>query len=149
MSIAIPNKSSFKLDEVCKLTGVRPYILRFWESEFDEIRPITSASGQKIYEHKDIVVIMRIKGLLVDRKLSVEKVKKLFAQENQADRQMAEGGQVEEQASEPICDDPPESRPQLQLGIDPSNLQRLVLAKAKLRSIISKTQSLQSLLDRM
>lgn len=34
--IEIPNKSAFKLNEVCSITGVKPYVLRFWESEFDE-----------------------------------------------------------------------------------------------------------------
>lgn len=74
-SIEIPNKSTFKLDEVCGLTGVKPYILRFWEAEFTQISPIESANGQKLYEHKDIEMVLLIKKLLFEDKLTIEKAK--------------------------------------------------------------------------
>jgi len=73
---SIPNKSYFKLDEVGEITGVKPYVLRFWESEFDEITPITSASGHKLYGHKDIESIGTIKNLLFDQKMTIERAKK-------------------------------------------------------------------------
>jgi DNA-binding transcriptional MerR regulator len=73
--IEIPNKSSFKINEVCALTGVKSYVLRFWESEFVEIAPLMSSSGQKLYEHKDIEAILLIKKLLFDDKLSIERAK--------------------------------------------------------------------------
>jgi len=73
--IEIPNKSSFKINEVCSLTGVKSYVLRFWESEFEEINPMTSSSGVKLYEHQDIEVIMLIKKMLFEEKMSVEKAK--------------------------------------------------------------------------
>lgn len=80
--IEIPNKSTFKINEVCALTGIKSYVLRFWESEFEEIAPIPSSSGQKLYELKDIEAILLIKKLLFDDKLSVERarleVKKLL-----------------------------------------------------------------------
>ena len=59
--VEIPNKSSFKINEVCALTGVKSYVLRFWESEFPEISPLMSSSGLKLYEHKDIEAILLIK----------------------------------------------------------------------------------------
>jgi DNA-binding transcriptional MerR regulator len=73
--VEIPNKSSFKVNEVCALTGVKSYVLRFWESEFPEISPLMSSSGIKLYEHKDIEAILTIKKLLFDDKLSIEKAK--------------------------------------------------------------------------
>lgn len=73
--IEIPNKSSFKINEVCALTGVKSYVLRFWESEFTEISPLMSSSGIKLYEHKDIEAILLIKKLLFDNKYSIEKAK--------------------------------------------------------------------------
>ncbi len=73
--IDIPNKSSFKINEVCALTGVKSYVLRFWESEFTEIAPLMSSSGLKIYEHKDIEAILLIKKLLFEDKLSIDKAK--------------------------------------------------------------------------
>lgn len=73
--IEIPNKSSFKINEVCALTGVKSYVLRFWESEFTEIAPLISSSGQKLYEHRDIEAILLIKKLLFDDKLTIERAK--------------------------------------------------------------------------
>jgi DNA-binding transcriptional MerR regulator len=73
--IEIPNKSSFKINEVCALTGVKSYVLRFWESEFTEIAPLASSSGQKLYEHRDIQSILLIKKLLFEDKLTIERAK--------------------------------------------------------------------------
>ena len=73
--IEIPNKSSFKINEVCALTGVKSYVLRFWESEFTEIAPMTSSSGQKLYEHRDIEAILLIKKLLFEDKMTIERAK--------------------------------------------------------------------------
>ena len=73
--VEIPNKSSFKINEVCALTGVKSYVLRFWESEFPEISPLMSSSGLKLYEHKDIEAILLIKKLLFEDKLTIEKAK--------------------------------------------------------------------------
>lgn len=73
--IEIPNKSTFKINEVCALTGIKSYVLRFWETEFEEIAPIPSSSGQKLYELKDIEAILLIKKLLFDDKLNIEKAK--------------------------------------------------------------------------
>ncbi len=73
--LKIPNKSLFKGDEVCSLTGVKPYVLRFWEAEFSEVAPITSSTGQKLYEHKDIEAIVLIKKMLFDEKITVERAK--------------------------------------------------------------------------
>lgn len=73
--IEIPNKSSFKSNEVCALTGVKSYVLRFWESEFEEISPLESSSGQRLYEYRDIEAILLIKKLLFDDKLTIERAK--------------------------------------------------------------------------
>lgn len=81
--IEIPNKSTFKVHEVCALTGIKSYVLRFWESEFDEISPITSSSGQKLYEQKDIEAVLVIKKLLFEDKHTIERarveIKKLIS----------------------------------------------------------------------
>ncbi|RPJ74086.1 MAG: MerR family transcriptional regulator [Alphaproteobacteria bacterium] len=73
--IEIPNKSSFKINEVCALTGVKSYVLRFWESEFAEIAPLMSSAGLKLYEHRDIEAIILVKKLLFEDKLSIERAR--------------------------------------------------------------------------
>lgn len=80
-NLIIPEKSHFKLSEVCEIVSVKPYVLRFWESEFDEISPIVSSSGQKLYQHRDIEAIAYIKKLLFIDKLTVEKAKHVLTQQ--------------------------------------------------------------------
>ena len=74
-SIDIPNKSSFKINEVCALTGVKSYVLRFWELEFPEIAPEATDEGLKLYAPKDIETILKIKRLLFIDKLTIERAK--------------------------------------------------------------------------
>lgn len=72
----IPQKSSFKFQELTPITGVKPYVIRFWETEFQEINPVESESGHKIYSRQDVEYILRIKELLFDQKLSIPEAKK-------------------------------------------------------------------------
>jgi len=71
----IPNKSNFKFQELTPITGVKPYVIRFWETEFEDIAPISSENGQKIYSRKDVEVILKIKKLLFEDKLSISQAK--------------------------------------------------------------------------
>jgi DNA-binding transcriptional MerR regulator len=75
-SSMIPQKSSFKFQELTPITGVKPYVIRFWETEFHEIDPVESDSGQKIYSRQDVEYILKIKELLFDKKLSIPEAKK-------------------------------------------------------------------------
>ena len=78
----IPSKSLFKVEEVCSIVGIKPYVLRFWESEFEQISPVTSSLGQKLYNNEDVELILRIKKLLFEEKMPVEKAKSLMLNEN-------------------------------------------------------------------
>jgi DNA-binding transcriptional MerR regulator len=71
----IPNKSNFKFQELTPITGVKPYVIRFWETEFPEISPIEGESGQKIYSRKDVEMLLKIKKLLFEDKLNIHEVK--------------------------------------------------------------------------
>jgi DNA-binding transcriptional MerR regulator len=71
----IPNKSNFKFQELTPITGVKPYVIRFWETEFDEIAPVDSDSGQKLYARKDVEAIFKIKKLLFDDKMTINEAK--------------------------------------------------------------------------
>lgn len=73
--VNIPAKSTFKQNEVCQITGVKPYVLKFWEEQFDEIDPIVSATGKKLYEHNDIQAIAVVKKLLFEEKMTVDQAK--------------------------------------------------------------------------
>lgn len=75
-SVEIPNKSFFNLNEVSSITGIKPYVLRFWETEFSSIIiPVNSETGHKLYEQKDIEAFLLIKKLLFDDKLPIPEAK--------------------------------------------------------------------------
>lgn len=71
----IPNKSNFKFQELTPITGVKPYVIRFWETEFDDIDPVDSDSGQKLYARKDVEAIFKIKKLLFEEKMTIQEAK--------------------------------------------------------------------------
>jgi len=73
--IQAPEKSNYKFNEVASITGVKPYVLRFWESEFQEINPSLNELGEKVYSSGDIELIQKIKSLLFESKLSIPEVK--------------------------------------------------------------------------
>src|SRR5881628_408559 len=64
MERKIPNKLFYKIGEVCELTDTQPYVLRFWESEFPQLAPKKSRTGQRLYRRKDIDLVLEIKNLL-------------------------------------------------------------------------------------
>jgi DNA-binding transcriptional MerR regulator len=74
-SISIPQKSSFKFAELTSLTGVKPYVIRFWETEFPEISPVIGEDGQKVYSRSDVEILLKIKALLFEHKLSLQEAK--------------------------------------------------------------------------
>lgn len=57
------------------ITGIKPYVLRFWETEFEEIVPLTDEAGEKHYSRADVEMILHIKSLLFDKKLSITEAK--------------------------------------------------------------------------
>jgi len=67
----IPNKLYFKIGEVSKITGVEPYVLRYWESEFKSIKPSRTQSKQRIYRRRDVELILEIKKMLYEEKLTI------------------------------------------------------------------------------
>lgn len=62
--VKIPEKLYFKIGEVSKIVGVKPYVLRYWETEFKEIEPAKSRSNQRLYRRKDVDALLTIKNLL-------------------------------------------------------------------------------------
>ncbi len=65
---SIPEKLYYKIGEVSQITGVEPYILRYWESEFKIVTPIRTNSKQRLYRKKDLDLILEIKKLLYEEK---------------------------------------------------------------------------------
>lgn len=67
----IPNKFYFKIGEVSKITDIKPYVLRYWEKEFQAIKPVKDSSKQRLYRKEDIYLILQIKKLLYEDKFTI------------------------------------------------------------------------------
>jgi DNA-binding transcriptional MerR regulator len=81
VGVTIPDKLFFRIGEVAELTGVPPYVLRYWESVFKLLRPRKNSAGQRVYRKHEVHLVLRIKGLLYDDRLTLEGAKKRLHQE--------------------------------------------------------------------
>ena len=72
----IPNKLYFRIGEVSDIVGVKPYVLRYWESEFPDIKPSKSKSGQRLYKRRDVELLLSIKMLLYDERFTIDGARK-------------------------------------------------------------------------
>jgi DNA-binding transcriptional MerR regulator len=71
-------KLYYSISEVSKITGLEQYVLRYWESEFDEIKPAKNRAGNRIYTNKDIQLILFIKKLLREERYTIEGAKQVL-----------------------------------------------------------------------
>jgi DNA-binding transcriptional MerR regulator len=67
----IPDKLYFRIGEVAKLCKLPAYVLRFWESEFPQLRPAKGSTGQRMYRQRDVESVLRIKRLLYDEGFTI------------------------------------------------------------------------------
>jgi DNA-binding transcriptional MerR regulator len=68
---AVPDKSYYRIGEVAKITGIKPYVLRYWETEFRPVGPPKSKSGQRMYRRKEIEAILLVKKLLYKQRFTI------------------------------------------------------------------------------
>jgi DNA-binding transcriptional MerR regulator len=74
------DKRFFRIGEVSRIVGVEPYVLRYWESEFPQIRPVRADSNQRTYQRKDLELILEVKRLLYEERLTIEGAKQRLKQ---------------------------------------------------------------------
>ena len=82
-------KPFFKIGEVAKLLGVKPHVLRYWESEFPSLKPRKNPSGQRIYAKADIEAIVEIQNLLYNQRYTISGAKKMLARHDEGDEGLA------------------------------------------------------------
>jgi len=83
MTIQIPDKLYFKIGEVSKLADVAPHVLRYWESEFSDIKPKRANSRQRLYRREDVELILVIKNLLHTQGYTIAGARKLILESSQ------------------------------------------------------------------
>lgn len=72
----IPDKLYFRIGEVARLVGVKPHVLRYWETEFGSLVPKKSGTGQRLYRRKEVETLLEVKRLLYDKRYTIEGARK-------------------------------------------------------------------------
>jgi DNA-binding transcriptional MerR regulator len=68
---AIPAKRYFTIGEVSELCGVKPYVLRYWEQEFTQLKPMKRRGNRRYYQHHEVLLVRRIRALLYDQGFTI------------------------------------------------------------------------------
>jgi len=85
-SSEIPDKLYFRIGEVAKLAGIKPYVLRFWESAFPGLGPSKSRPGHRIYRKIDVELVLEIRRLLYEQRFTIEGALKVLSAKKAAHR---------------------------------------------------------------
>jgi len=93
MSEPIARKVYYSIGEVCDLTGLKPHVLRYWETQFEVLNPTKNRAGNRVYRSKDIELVLLVKHLLYEQKYTIEGANKRL-------NDMRKSGELEEERQE-------------------------------------------------
>lgn len=86
----IPDKLYFRIGEVARLAGIKPYVLRFWETEFPALGPRKSGTGHRLYRRKEVELVLEIKRLLYEQRFTIEGARKHLETRGKAEPEPAQ-----------------------------------------------------------
>ena len=84
--ILIPDKLYFRIGEVASLCHLPAYVLRFWESEFPQLKPVKSSTGQRMYRKRDVESVLHIKRLLYEQGFTISGARQQLRTETKSDK---------------------------------------------------------------
>lgn len=84
--IVVPDKLYFRIGEVSRLCRLQAYVLRFWETEFPQLKPVKSSTGQRMYRRKDVEAVLRIKKLLYEEGFTIAGARQQLRSEGKPER---------------------------------------------------------------
>jgi DNA-binding transcriptional MerR regulator len=102
--VVIPEKIYFRIGEVSELADLPTYVLRFWETEFSQLKPIKSSTGQRMYRRRDVEYVMQIRKLLYEDGFTIAGARDRLREEMQSHR-------LGNQSADPIPDQEPNEAP--------------------------------------
>ncbi len=91
---SIPAKRYFTIGEVGDLCGVKPHVLRYWEQEFTQLRPMKRRGNRRYYQHHEVLMIRRIRDLLYDQGFTISGARNKMQEILQAERDRKRNGEV-------------------------------------------------------
>src|SRR5206468_7160942 len=87
--VLIPEKLYFRIGEVATLCRLPAYVLRFWETEFPQLKPVKSSTGQRMYRKRDVENVLRIKQLLYEQGFTITGARQQLRSETKTDKTQA------------------------------------------------------------
>ena len=91
---SIPAKRYFTIGEVSELCGVKPHVLRYWEQEFTQLRPMKRRGNRRYYQHHEVLMIRRIRDLLYDQGFTITGARNKLQELVQTERDRRRGGEL-------------------------------------------------------
>ena len=88
----IPVKRYFTIGEVAELCGVKPHVLRYWEQEFTQLRPMKRRGNRRYYQHHEVLMIRRIRDLLYDQGFTISGARNKLQEFSQTERDRRKAG---------------------------------------------------------
>ncbi len=98
----IPAKRYFTIGEVSDLCGVKAHVLRYWEQEFTQLRPMKRRGNRRYYQHHEVLMIRRIRELLYDQGFTISGARNKLQEIVQGERERLRAGEVMLEGVEPI-----------------------------------------------
>ena len=91
---AIAKREYYSMGEVCSLTGLRPHVLRYWETQFDVLHPVKNRAGNRVFRAGDIEQVLLVKHLLYEQKYTIDGARKKLSDLRKGDQLKDERRQV-------------------------------------------------------
>lgn len=102
---AIPAKRYFTIGEVSELCGVKPYVLRYWEQEFTQLKPMKRRGNRRYYQHHEVLLIRRIRELLYDQGFTISGARNRLAEMQGHGRSGSSPAPTLHEIEPPLADD--------------------------------------------
>ena len=115
----IPVKRYFTIGEVAELCGVKPHVLRYWEQEFTQLRPMKRRGNRRYYQHHEVLMIRRIRDLLYDQGFTISGARNKLQELVHSERERRKAGEVPLEGLEAIEIDQEEFDAAVQDEVEP------------------------------
>jgi DNA-binding transcriptional MerR regulator len=141
MAARVKKRLYYKIGEACKMVGIQPYVLRYWETEFPALNPGKSKSGQRVYGERELALIRRIQQLLYEEGYTIAGAKKKLEAEIEAE------GDPETAVAEAAAPGAEVAEREDGAGAASAAGERAVRLERGLRAALAEAREILSLLD--
>jgi DNA-binding transcriptional MerR regulator len=141
--LPIPAKRYFTIGEVSELCGVKPHVLRYWEQEFTQLRPMKRRGNRRYYQHHEVLMIRRIRDLLYEQGFTISGARNKLQELVQHERDKRRAGEVMLEGIEVLEEDRRIDEASL---VDTWNLSGLITDAPKLQILRRELREIRELL---